>query len=64
MGASNNHLNSESYDEGQLIRIIDSAYGLSVIAAMPETYSIGAGSEITSPFSSFAADGTASAVVA
>lgn len=65
MGISNNHLlDKNKYDNKQLIKFIDTEYALSVVAPLPETFSVSAGSEITSPFSSFAADGVAASGVA
>jgi hypothetical protein len=63
MSVVKNHLLTEKYDERQLIQFIDAEYGLTVVAALPETYSISSGSEIGSPFSSLAADGMAASVV-
>jgi len=58
----NNHV--ESNDERQLIRIVDSKYGMVVHAVMPETMTIGVGADINSPFASFSSDGIASKVIA
>ena len=43
-------------ERGQKIQILDKSYNLRVEAALPETYSIGNGSEIGSPFAGFATD--------
>jgi hypothetical protein len=52
------------YPREQVISITDSTYGLNVLAPLPETLSIGAGSEIGSPFSSYATEGNASNILA
>jgi hypothetical protein len=50
----------DDYPREQLISITDQQYGLNVLAVMPETITIGVGSEIGSPFASYATEGPAS----
>lgn len=51
-------------DNRQLITFHDTSYKLVVKAPLPESFNIGAGSEINSPFASFASDGTAASLLA
>jgi len=58
------HIHLDEVDERQLIHIVDPVHGLTVRANMPETMTIGVGSEIGSPFAGYASEGTAAKVLA
>jgi hypothetical protein len=52
------------YPRSQLISINDTQYGLNVLAPLPETISMGVGSEIGSPFASYATEGNSANLLA
>lgn len=54
----------EQNDPAQLIHFIDSIHGITVFANMPETMTVGVGSDIGSPFAGYASEGTAAKVLA
>ena len=58
------HIHLDELDERQLIHFIDPVHNLTVRANMPETMTVGVGSEIGSPFAGYASEGTAAKVLA
>lgn len=58
------HLHVSENDKRQLIHFIDGRNGTTVLANMPETMTIGVGSDIGSPFAGYASEGTAAKVLA
>jgi len=60
----NKRIESDRTEKGQRIFINDKTYGMHVTAPLPESFGIGVGSEIGSPFSGFASDGSAAKILA
>ena len=58
------HLHVNENDDKQLIHIIDPIHKMTVQANMPETMTVGVGSDIGSPFAGYASEGTAAKVLA
>lgn len=58
------HLHIHENDPRQLIQFVDLTHGTTVNALMPETMTMGVGSDIGSPFAGYASEGTAAKVLA
>lgn len=59
-----NKLNTTAYSKGQKVRILDRRYHVEVEAHLPERFSLSVGSDITSPFATYATEGPAAKALA